>query len=176
MQIRQHPFVTSYYRIPELAKTRDDVNKLIELLIKKKSKYNGGTTPTQGETMLKKKIEEKKTLLAQVWRQPDLKKLEESIMQVGFKCCWVLFCCILCFGASSLMVCFALKNVQIIEACLALASNPTGLKYNVDGKLGTHQHVFSILGPHTGYYYGDIILIFDHSVMYTIEKSSQHLL
>ncbi|CAF5053748.1 unnamed protein product, partial [Rotaria socialis] len=42
---------------------------------------------------------------------------------------------------------------------------PTGIKYETDKALGTDKHVFSILGPHLGHYYGDIILVFKSEVM-----------
>lgn len=39
---------------------------------------------------------------------------------------------------------------RLVTATAALVANPTGIGYDVDKKLGTNKHVFSILGPHTG--------------------------
>ncbi|CAF0966811.1 unnamed protein product [Adineta ricciae] len=41
-----------------------------------------------------------------------------------------------------------------------------GIGYEVDTKLGTDQHVFSILGPHYGSYYGDIVITFKQEIMF----------
>lgn len=55
--------------------------------------------------------------------------------------------------------------VDIAAASWNLHNTPTGLKYPPDKELGTDKHVFSILGPHLGHYYGDIFLIFKSKVM-----------
>ncbi|CAF0995448.1 unnamed protein product, partial [Rotaria sordida] len=57
-------------------------------------------------------------------------------------------------------------TIEIAEASIGLHSNPTGIGFGPDQTLGTNKHVFGILGPHTGYYYGDIILVFRHELMY----------
>ncbi|CAF3353340.1 unnamed protein product [Rotaria socialis] len=55
--------------------------------------------------------------------------------------------------------------IDIAEASWNLHKAPTGIKYETDKALGTDKHVFSILGPHLGHYYGDIILVFKSEVM-----------
>jgi hypothetical protein len=55
---------------------------------------------------------------------------------------------------------------EISEASLQLHSNPTGIGFTPDQNFGTNKHVFGVLGPHTGYYYGDIIIIFRRELMY----------
>ena len=40
-----------------------------------------------------------------------------------------------------------------------------GIHYEVDKQMKTNETVFSILGPHTGHYYGCIILIFKRDIM-----------
>ncbi|CAF1251272.1 unnamed protein product [Didymodactylos carnosus] len=56
--------------------------------------------------------------------------------------------------------------VKIAQASIKLNADPKGIGYVVDGKLGTHQHVFSILGPHLGHYYGDIVITFKQEIMF----------
>ncbi|UJR19439.1 hypothetical protein I4U23_022569 [Adineta vaga] len=56
--------------------------------------------------------------------------------------------------------------VQIALQSIKLANNPMGIKYDVDIKLETNKHVFSILGPHYGTYYGDIVITFKQEIMY----------
>ncbi|CAF1007401.1 unnamed protein product [Didymodactylos carnosus] len=53
---------------------------------------------------------------------------------------------------------------EIAEASLNLHANPAGIGYVPDKALGTDRHVFSILGPHLGHYYGDIVLVFKHEL------------
>lgn len=43
---------------------------------------------------------------------------------------------------------------------------PTGLGYAPDKEIGTDKHVFAILGPHFGTYYGDICIVLKQSLMY----------
>ena len=57
-------------------------------------------------------------------------------------------------------------SVEIAQASIKLNANPTGIKYGPDEKLGTDQHVFSILGPHLGHYYGDIVITFKQEIMF----------
>ncbi|UJR18912.1 hypothetical protein I4U23_022040 [Adineta vaga] len=57
-------------------------------------------------------------------------------------------------------------TVKIAEASIKLTSKPMGIGYDVDTKLGTDQHIFSILGPHTGTYYGDIVITFKQEIMF----------
>ncbi|RUP52377.1 hypothetical protein BC936DRAFT_145525, partial [Jimgerdemannia flammicorona] len=53
----------------------------------------------------------------------------------------------------------------LVKATRDLATNPEGIQYDVDKLMGTNKQVFSILGPHTGHYYGDIILLFKPDIM-----------
>ncbi|CAF1047732.1 unnamed protein product [Rotaria sordida] len=55
---------------------------------------------------------------------------------------------------------------NIAQASLNLHANPMGMGYQPDETLGTNKHVFSILGPHLGYYYGDIFLVFKRELMF----------
>ena len=55
---------------------------------------------------------------------------------------------------------------KITEASIKILNNPTGLKYPPDEKLGTDKHVFSILGPHRGYYYGDVVIVFKQDILF----------
>ncbi len=54
---------------------------------------------------------------------------------------------------------------QITEASFKLHSNMSGIGFGGDLMFGTNQQVFSILGPHSGQYYGDIVIIFKRDVM-----------
>ncbi|CAF1369525.1 unnamed protein product [Adineta steineri] len=56
--------------------------------------------------------------------------------------------------------------VEIAQASIALTSKPMGIGYDVDKKLGTDKHIFSILGPHHGCYYGDIVISFKQEIMF----------
>ena len=55
---------------------------------------------------------------------------------------------------------------DIAEASYQLHANKAGIGWQPDEELGTSKHVFGILGPHTGYYYGDIIIVFRQEIMH----------
>ncbi|CAF4930143.1 unnamed protein product [Rotaria sp. Silwood1] len=55
---------------------------------------------------------------------------------------------------------------KIAQESIKLHENPMGIGYVVDRSLGTDKHVFSILGPHLGHYYGDIIIVFKKEIMF----------
>lgn len=57
-------------------------------------------------------------------------------------------------------------TTEIAQASVQLHGNRSGLQYPVDKSMGTDQHVFSILGPHSGFHYGDIVIIFKQEIMY----------
>jgi uncharacterized protein (TIGR02452 family) len=57
-------------------------------------------------------------------------------------------------------------TVKIAQASIKLHSSPMGIGFGVDEKMGTDKHVFSILGPHLGYYYGDIVITFKQEIMF----------
>jgi hypothetical protein len=57
------------------------------------------------------------------------------------------------------------RAIDIAEASWNLHNTPMGIKYAPDKILGTDKHVFSILGPHRGHYYGDIVLVFKSEAM-----------
>jgi hypothetical protein len=54
---------------------------------------------------------------------------------------------------------------QITAASIKLHSQMTGIGHKGDLTYGTHKQVFSILGPHTGQYYGDIVIILKRDIM-----------
>ena len=56
--------------------------------------------------------------------------------------------------------------ITIAQASLNLTKNKTGIGHQPDQNLGTDKHVFSILGPHLGHYYGDIFIIFKPEIMF----------
>ena len=56
-------------------------------------------------------------------------------------------------------------TIKITQASIKLINTPMGIGYNVDEKMGTDKHIFSILGPHHGFYYGDIVIIFKQEIM-----------
>jgi uncharacterized protein (TIGR02452 family) len=56
--------------------------------------------------------------------------------------------------------------IEIAKASLRLHANPTGIGYKPDESFGTNNHVFSILGPNLGHYYGDIFIVFTHELMF----------
>ncbi|CAF1338926.1 unnamed protein product [Adineta steineri] len=58
------------------------------------------------------------------------------------------------------------KTKEIAEASIKLNSNKSGIGYAVDKKLGTDKTIFSILGPHTGQYYGDVVLVFKREILH----------
>jgi uncharacterized protein (TIGR02452 family) len=55
--------------------------------------------------------------------------------------------------------------IEIARASIKLQSSPTGVGFEPDKALGTNKHVFAILGPHLGHYYGDILFVFKHELM-----------
>ncbi|CAF1677884.1 unnamed protein product, partial [Adineta ricciae] len=57
-------------------------------------------------------------------------------------------------------------SLKIAQASIILNRVPTGIGYDLDEKLGTDQHVFSILGPHLGHYYGEIVITFKQDIMF----------
>ncbi|CAM4829677.1 unnamed protein product [Rotaria magnacalcarata] len=56
--------------------------------------------------------------------------------------------------------------VKIAQASIELMKHPMGIGFDVDEKMGTDKHIFSILGPHLGYYYGDIVITFKQEIMF----------
>ncbi|UJR12851.1 hypothetical protein I4U23_017025 [Adineta vaga] len=62
----------------------------------------------------------------------------------------------------------ALKRIaiEIAQACINLHTNPAGIGYVVDKDLGTDRTIFSVLGPHLGHYYGDIVIIFKREILH----------
>ncbi|CAF3766285.1 unnamed protein product [Rotaria sp. Silwood1] len=54
---------------------------------------------------------------------------------------------------------------KIAQESIKLHEYPMGIGYVVDRSLGTDKHVFRILGPHLGHYYGDIIIVFKKETM-----------
>ncbi|CAF4573274.1 unnamed protein product, partial [Didymodactylos carnosus] len=57
------------------------------------------------------------------------------------------------------------KVIEIAQDSILLSKNQTGIGYEVDVAVGTNHHVFSILGPHTGWYYGDVVIVFKPEIM-----------
>ncbi|CAF2836536.1 unnamed protein product [Rotaria sp. Silwood2] len=55
--------------------------------------------------------------------------------------------------------------IDVAEASWNLHNAPSGIGYPTDKLLGTDKHVFSILGPHLGHYYGDIFFVFKSEIM-----------
>ena len=58
------------------------------------------------------------------------------------------------------------KAIEIAQASIKLHSNPAGIGFATDKELGTDKRVFSILGPHLGHYYGDVIVVFKREIMH----------
>lgn len=56
-------------------------------------------------------------------------------------------------------------TVKIVQASLNLNKERVGMGFMGDNELGTDKHVFGILGPHRGRYYGEIVLIFKRELM-----------
>ena len=52
------------------------------------------------------------------------------------------------------------------HACNVHAAHPSGIGCPADKALGTDEHVFSIVGPHFGAYYGDIMIVLEQTVMH----------
>ena len=57
-------------------------------------------------------------------------------------------------------------TIKIAQASVALHGAPMGIGFDVDAKMETDKHVFSILGPHCGHYYGDIVITFKQEIMF----------
>lgn len=57
-------------------------------------------------------------------------------------------------------------TVKIAQASITLFNAPMGIGYEVDKIMGTDKHVFSILGPHCDYHYGDIVIVFKQEIMF----------
>lgn len=55
---------------------------------------------------------------------------------------------------------------DISDASIQLHSNQTGIGFPADQAFGTNKHVFAVLGPHRGHYYGDIFLVFSRELMF----------
>jgi hypothetical protein len=58
------------------------------------------------------------------------------------------------------------RAIRIAEASLELHKNPMGIGHVPDELFGTNDHVFSILGPNLGSYYGDIFIVFKRELMF----------
>ena len=58
------------------------------------------------------------------------------------------------------------QTAKIVLASIELGTHLAGIGFDVDKKLGTDKHVFSILGPHCGTYYGDIVITFKQELMF----------
>ena len=56
--------------------------------------------------------------------------------------------------------------VKIAWASNSLHGTPMGIGFDADEKMGTDKHVFSILSPHYGHYYGDIIITFRQEIRF----------
>ncbi|CAF1674359.1 unnamed protein product [Rotaria magnacalcarata] len=57
-------------------------------------------------------------------------------------------------------------TTRIAKASIGLSIEKAGIGYSVDPILETDKHVFSILGPHLGHYYGDIVITFKQEIMF----------
>jgi hypothetical protein len=59
------------------------------------------------------------------------------------------------------------KIIKLMDLIISVIQNfkTTGIKYDVDKKLETNKQIFSIIGKHTGDYYGDIIIILNQEIM-----------
>ncbi|CAF0757815.1 unnamed protein product [Adineta steineri] len=57
-------------------------------------------------------------------------------------------------------------TLKIARVSIALHGAPMGIGFDVDERMETDKHVFSILGPHLGYYYGDIVITFKQDIMF----------
>ena len=58
------------------------------------------------------------------------------------------------------------KAIEIAQASIELHSKPAGIGHGSDKELGTDKQVFSILGPHLGHYYGDVIIVFKREILH----------
>ncbi len=54
---------------------------------------------------------------------------------------------------------------QIVQASIELHSEKTGIGHDGDRIFGTNQQIFSTLGPNTGAYYGDIVIVLKRDIM-----------
>eukprot|EP00002_Diphylleia_rotans_P016257 TRINITY_DN3162_c0_g1_i2.p1 TRINITY_DN3162_c0_g1~~TRINITY_DN3162_c0_g1_i2.p1 ORF type:complete len:1864 (+),score=286.85 TRINITY_DN3162_c0_g1_i2:1390-6981(+) len=52
------------------------------------------------------------------------------------------------------------------DLCVRLKHQPKGIAFGVDKEMGTDRHVFSVLGPHLGGYYGAISIVFKQEILY----------
>ena len=57
-------------------------------------------------------------------------------------------------------------TIKTAQASISLHGAPMGIGFDVDERMETDRHVFSILGPHRGYYYGDIVVSFKQEIMF----------
>ncbi|CAF1122915.1 unnamed protein product [Rotaria sordida] len=58
------------------------------------------------------------------------------------------------------------KAIEIAQASIKLHSDPAGIGHPPDKALGNDKLVFSILGPHLGHYYGDVIIVFKREILH----------
>ncbi|CAF1126012.1 unnamed protein product [Didymodactylos carnosus] len=58
------------------------------------------------------------------------------------------------------------KTIEIAEASIKLSRTLAGIGYEQDKRLGTNKQVFSILGPHTGTYYGNVVIVFKRDILH----------
>lgn len=58
------------------------------------------------------------------------------------------------------------KAIEIAQAAIKLHSNPAGIGHQPDKILGTHKHIFAVLGPHLGHYYGDVFIVFKRDILH----------
>ncbi|UJR11378.1 hypothetical protein I4U23_015558 [Adineta vaga] len=58
------------------------------------------------------------------------------------------------------------KAIEIAQSSIKLHSHPAGIGHLPDKALGNDKLVFSILGPHLGHYYGDIIIVFKREILH----------
>jgi hypothetical protein len=58
------------------------------------------------------------------------------------------------------------KAIEIAQASIKIHSDPAGIGHAPDKELGTDKQVFSILGPHLGHYYGDVIIVFKREILH----------
>ncbi len=58
------------------------------------------------------------------------------------------------------------KALEIAQASIKLHSDPAGIGHLPDKALGTDKLIFSILGPHLGHYYGDVIIVFKREILH----------
>ncbi|CAF3410048.1 unnamed protein product [Rotaria socialis] len=58
------------------------------------------------------------------------------------------------------------KTMDIAKASLELSKTLAGCGYDKDKLLGTDKQVFSILGPHNGIYYGEVVIVFKRDILH----------